>query len=68
MKKTTVYLPDEIKAGVTREARRRRVSEAEVIREAIGAAVTRPRPSRPLFRSEPFAHRVDELLDGFGER
>ena len=69
MEKTTVYLPDDLKAAVAREARRRGVAEAEVIRSAIAAAVTRPEPHGGLFASaEPFAARVDELLVGFGER
>jgi hypothetical protein len=69
MTKTTVYLPDELKAAVAREARRRGTSEAEVIREAIGAAVSRPVPRSGLFASDdPFAERADELLAGFGER
>jgi metal-responsive CopG/Arc/MetJ family transcriptional regulator len=69
--KTTVYLPDELKAAVKRAAQRRGVSEAEVIRESIRTAVgnVRPQPRGGLYSgSEPIARRVDELLDGFGER
>ena len=68
MHKTTVYLPDELKARLAGEARRQGVSEAELIRAAIQASVARPRPGRALFRAEPFAERVDELLEGFGEQ
>ena len=69
MQKTTVYLPDDLKAALSNEARRRGVPEAEVIREAISATVSRPRPRSGLFEShEPFAERADELLTGFGER
>jgi predicted transcriptional regulator len=69
MQKTTVYLPDDLKAALTREAGQRGVAEAQVIREAIAAAVQRPRPRAGLFESEePFANRADELLAGFGER
>ncbi len=68
MQKTTVYLPDSLKAGVTREARRRGVAEAEVIRSAIAAAVNRPKPRGGLFASDkPMAEHVDALLPGFGE-
>jgi len=68
-RKTTVYLPDELKAAIEREARRRGSSEATVIRDALTAAMTRPQPTvSGLFDGEPFAERVDELLDGFGER
>lgn len=66
--KTTVYLPDELKAALAREARRRGSSEAEVIRQAIAAAMTTPRPRTGFLDGEPFAERADELLDGFGER
>ncbi|CMS59580.1 type II toxin-antitoxin system antitoxin VapB26 [Mycobacterium tuberculosis] len=71
MDKTTVYLPDELKAAVKRAARQRGVSEAQVIRESIRAAVggPKPPPRGGLYAgSEPIARRVDELLAGFGER
>lgn len=69
MKKTTVYLPDDLKENLTRVARERGVAEAEVIRDAIVAAVGRPAPRAGLFASqEAYADRVDELLAGFGDR
>lgn len=66
--KTTLYLPEELKRAVEQEAARTGQSEAEVIRQAITAAVTRPRPRGGLFEAEPFAERAEELLAGFGER
>lgn len=69
--KTTIYLPSELKTAVKRVAKQCGVSEAKVIRESIRAGVSqaRPRPRGGLFSgSEPAARRVDELLDGFGER
>lgn len=68
MKKTTVYLPTELKSALAGEARRRGCSEAEVIRDAVADAVSRPRPRGGLFDGEPLAARVDELLAGFGDR
>lgn len=69
MKKTTVYLGDALKEAVKREARRRGVAEAQVIRDAITAAVTRPAPRAGLFDSrELVAARAEELLEGFGAR
>ncbi|BBX98277.1 ribbon-helix-helix domain-containing protein [Mycobacterium lacus] len=71
MDKTTVYLPDDLKAAVKRAARQRGVSEAEVIRDSIRMAVgaARPAPRGGLYSgSQPVARRVDELLDGFGQR
>ena len=52
MKRTTVYLPDEIKAAVEREAARHRITEAEVIRRAIAEHLVNlgaPPPELPLF-------------------
>lgn len=66
--KTTVYLPDEMKAKIQGEARRRGIAEAEVIRMAIASGLSRPDPRGGLFDVEPFADRADELLLGFGER
>ena len=44
MKETTVYLPEPLKQGVERLARQRSCSEAEVIRQAIRDAISRPKP------------------------
>lgn len=66
--KTTVYLPDDLRAAVKRSALQQGSSEAEVIRAAIAAAVTRPRPRAGFLHAEPFADRTDELLEGFGSR
>ena len=71
MEKTTVYLPSALKEALKRAAAERGVSEAEVIRESLRAAVDEPRPApRPaLFASdEVLADRVDEALAGFGEQ
>jgi hypothetical protein len=71
MDKTTVYLPAELKQAIKRAARRRGISEAEVIRDSIRSAVgdERPRPRGALFTSAaPIARDVDEYLRGFGER
>ncbi len=71
MDKTTVYLPDDLKAAVKRASQERGVSEAEIIRESIRSAVggERPRPRGALYAGrEPIAQRADELLAGFGER
>ena len=72
MQKTTVYIPDDIKAALARAASARGVSEAELIREALRALTAQaipPRPRLPLFKSgKPgLAKRVDEALAGFGE-
>lgn len=66
--KTTIYLPDDLKAAIEREALRRGCSEAQVIRDAVAAAVQRPRANAAIIDGEPFAERADEFLVGFGER
>lgn len=73
MEKTTVYLPDELKRALRRTARATGRSEADLIREGIGAVVGTHRiaePRLPLFESgQPdLAEHVDEHLAGFGER
>lgn len=72
MRKTTIYLPDELKAGLERAAVASGRSEAELIREAVGELVERsvpPVPKLPLFSSgDPgLAERTDQELAGFGE-
>jgi Arc/MetJ-type ribon-helix-helix transcriptional regulator len=72
MKKTTVYLPDELKRDIERVSRDEGRSEADVIREAISAGVRRraATPRVPLVTDglgDPsIARRVDELLEEFG--
>ena len=72
MRRTTVYLPDELTAALERTARAQGKSKAEIIRTAIAAATaeSRPEPRLPLFDSgDPtLAERVDaELAADFGE-
>ena len=73
MEKTTVYLTDAQKRMLGTLARQTGRSEAELIREGVElvASVRRvAEPTLPLFDSgDPtLAERVDELMDGFGER
>jgi len=72
MKKTTVYLPDELKAALERAAALRGQSEAEIIREAVRELIRgagQPKPRLPLFSGgDPtLAERFEEELRGFGE-
>jgi Arc/MetJ-type ribon-helix-helix transcriptional regulator len=73
MRKTTVYLPDDLKAQLARAAASTGRSEADLIREGIelvSAQLPAPRPRVPLFKSgiPDLAERADEHLAGFGER
>jgi Arc/MetJ-type ribon-helix-helix transcriptional regulator len=72
MKKTTVYLPSDVKRALSGLAAARSVSEAELIRDALRSLTAQaapPRPRLPLFKSgKPrLAERVEEALSGFGQ-
>lgn len=72
MVKTTVYLPEPLKAKLERVAARERRSEADVIRAALDEYTTgRVRPQLPLFEGKnsppDLAERDEEYLAGFGE-
>jgi predicted transcriptional regulator len=67
-RRTTVYLSDEMKLALEREAFRRGCSEAQVIRDAVAKAVSRPRPAAAIFKGYSLSEQVDELLAGFGGR
>ena len=71
MRKTTLYLPEDLKAAVKRVATEQGVSEAEIIRESIRVSVgsVRPCPRGALYSSgQPIARDAEEMLAGFGER
>lgn len=73
MRKTTVYLPDQLKDRLSRLAVDSGRSEADLIREGIelvSGRVGGATPRLPLFESgEPeLAERADQHLSGFGER
>lgn len=72
MRRTTIYLPDDLKTALERTAAAQGTSEAEVVRNALAAATAReehPRPRLPLFDSgdATLAERADDALAGFGE-
>ena len=69
MIKTTVYLPESLKKDVERQAQRLLCSEAEVIRQAIQDAVSRPQPRSGIIPGDSaWAEQIDDLMEGFGER
>lgn len=72
MKKTTLYMPDDLKAALERTARIQQRSEADLLRQAVKELTDRlgrPRPRLPLFsgKDPTLAERFDEELRGFGE-
>jgi Arc/MetJ-type ribon-helix-helix transcriptional regulator len=74
MKKTTIYLPNDLKSELERISRAAKQSEAEIIRDAIRRLIqersSAPTPRIPLFASDEstLADMTDEALAGFGER
>ena len=72
MRKTTLYLPDDLKRELERAAAATGRSEADIVREGIRLALARrvpPPPTIPIFvgKDGDVAARVDELLaQGFG--
>jgi Ribbon-helix-helix protein, copG family len=73
MTKTTVYLPEGLKRALAKVAKRRGMSEAELLREAVARVtsdVDTPAPTLPLCRSTgpSIAGDIDRALDGFGSR
>jgi hypothetical protein len=72
VRKTTVYLPDDLKLRLERAADDNGLSEAELIRAAVDEYTrthVRPRPRLPLFSSDELAAITDwdEAMRGFGE-
>jgi hypothetical protein len=74
MKKTTLYLPDEMKERIEMVAAAEGRSEADVIRDAIASSVVVRRPPEPRvplpggrLGDASIAERVDDLLQGFAE-
>jgi hypothetical protein len=73
MRKTTIYLPDQLKRRIEKVARTTGKSEADVIRDAIDSATLvagAPVPRIPLMDGglgDPnLAENVDALLESFG--
>jgi hypothetical protein len=73
VKKTTVYLPDELKRNLEAAALTSGISEADLIRQGIEHVVEiqlTPKPRAPLWSSGDgtLAEHVDEILaEGFCE-
>lgn len=76
MKRTTVYLPDDLKQAIEQRAKLEGRSEAEIIREALRKAVQPPRKTAKdmAFGIASSGHtdtseRFDQILGelGFGE-
>lgn len=73
MVKTTLYLPDELKAALRREAVRTHRSEAEIIRIALTRLLGVGQRARPRFgqyggAALTVAETAAAFADGFGEQ
>jgi metal-responsive CopG/Arc/MetJ family transcriptional regulator len=72
MRRTTIYLPDNLKSELARAAHEEGRAEADLIREGVERLLhaREPEPRIPLFASgkPDLAENVDKLLAGFGER
>jgi predicted transcriptional regulator len=65
-----VYLPDELKARLEAEAKRRGTTEAQIVREAVDKETRRPRPRGGIILGDSeqmTARNLDDYLEGFGE-
>ena len=71
VKRTTIYLPEDLKNSLARAAHEAGRTEADLIREGVERLLQsrHAEPKLPLFSSgKPnLAENVDELLTGFGE-
>ena len=74
MKKTTLYLPDDLKEKIAMIADSDGRSEAQVIRQALTVLVESRAPAKPrvplpgVTLGDPtVAERAGDLMDGFGE-
>ena len=71
MHRTTVYLPEEMKARLAAEAERRGLSEAEIIRRAVDKELTRRLTGAGIITEAPpegvGGRNLHEHMEGFGE-
>lgn len=72
MKRTTVYLPEELKARLEAEAQRRHITEAELIRRAVDNELHRRAPRGGFLSGGPddgiTGANLHEQMEGFGEQ
>lgn len=71
MKRTTIYLPEEMKARLELEAARRQITEAELVRRAVDNELTRRAPRGGIITGSPrdgiTGANLHEHMEGFGE-
>lgn len=71
MKRTTVYLPDDLKARLEAAAKTRGVTEAEIVRQAVDIELRRREPRGGFLSGGPDdgvnSGNLHEHMEGFGE-
>jgi hypothetical protein len=73
LKKTSIYLDEELDHSLARKAADEGMTKAEYIRRTLSNAVEKPRRPKPkaigLFRGGPpdLAENAEKYMDGFGE-
>ena len=73
LKKTSIYLDEELDQGLARKAAEEGVTKAEFIRRTLSSAVERRRRPMPksigIIKDGPrdLSTNMDKYMDGFGE-
>ena len=71
MKRTTVYFPEDLKARLENEAKRRGITEAELIRTSVDNELRRREPRGGFLRGAPddgvTGANLHDHMEGFGE-
>lgn len=73
LKKTSIYLDEDLDHGLARKAAEEGVTKAELIRQTLSNAVEKPRRPKPkgigIIKNGPsdLSVNTEKYLDGFGE-
>lgn len=71
MKRTTIYLPEEMKSRLEHDASRRQITKAELIRRAVNNELHRRAPRGGLMSGAPkdgiTGANLHEHMEGFGQ-
>jgi len=74
LKKTSIYLDEELDHGLARKAAEEGITKAELIRQTLDAAVHRPKRPKPksigIIKGpvpDDLARNAEMYMDGFGE-
>ena len=75
LKKTSIYLDEELDQGLARKAAEEGITKAELIRRSLEGVVAKPRRPKPKSIGaikgpvpQDLAENAERYLDGLGER